>query len=109
MALQPFDFSSLDIRSGDGFCILNVKVTPKASRNEVQGVAEGALRLRIQAPPVDGAANDRTRDYLADLLGCPRKRVRIERGHTHRNKAFRIEGYSPAEIVAALEVSGSGP
>jgi len=101
------DFSKLDIRAGDGFCILRVKVTPKASRNQVVGVGEGALRLRIHAPPVDGAANDRAREYLAEVLGRPRGAIQLERGQTSRDKAFRISGITPSELVAALEASTS--
>lgn len=98
----PLDFTGLDPRPGDGFCLLRVRVTPKASRNEVIGVAEGALRLRIHAPPVDGAANDETRDYLAKLLGRPRSSVSLERGASNRDKVFRIEGLAPADLASLL-------
>lgn len=98
----PIDFTGLDPRTGDGFCLLRVRVTPKASRNEVIGVAEGALKLRIHAPPVDGAANDETRDFLAKLLGRPRSSVSLERGASNRDKVFRIEGLTPAELASAL-------
>ncbi len=107
MAAAPpdHDFSKLDIRAGDGFCILRVKVTPKASRNQVVGVGEGALRLRIQAPPVEGAANERAREFLAELLGKPRGAILLERGQTSRDKAFRITGMTTSELVAALDDS----
>ncbi|MDB5050629.1 MAG: protein yggU [Fibrobacteres bacterium] len=89
------DLATLDLRSGDGFTLLRVKVTPKASRNEITGVADGVLRIRIQAPPVDGAANDKARDFLAGVLGRPRSALRLEKGQTSREKTFRIEGMDP--------------
>lgn len=98
----PGPTDELDIRVGDGFCLVRVRVTPKASRNEVIGVAAGCLRLRIQAPPVEGAANEKARDFLAGLLGLPRRDVVLEKGQTAREKVFRIMGMSAADIKAKV-------
>lgn len=94
--------AGLYVWAGEGCSRLRVRVTPKASRNGVLGVVEGALRLRIQAPPADGAANEKTREFLAELLGCPRGAVRLERGQSHREKIFRIEGMVTQAVLAAL-------
>jgi uncharacterized protein len=94
--------ASLDLRAGNGFTLIRVKVTPKASRDEVLGVAEGRLRIRLQAPPVDGAANEKARIFLAGLLGRPRAAVVLERGQTSREKTFRIDGLDPEAIRARL-------
>jgi uncharacterized protein (TIGR00251 family) len=82
--------------------LLRVRVTPKASRNEVLGVAEGVLRLRIQAPPVEGAANEAARAFLAGLLGRPKSSVTLERGAANRDKVFHVAGLEPSAVAAAL-------
>ena len=92
----------LDIRSAPGYSLLKVKVTPKASRNECVGVAEGCLRIRVQAPPVEGAANEKVREFLADLLGLRRRDVSLERGQTGREKVFRIVALDAGEIRRRL-------
>jgi uncharacterized protein (TIGR00251 family) len=94
--------AGLDLRAHGGDTLLRVRATPKASRTEVLGVSDGALRIRIQAPPVDGAANQAVRDFLAGLLGRPRTRLSLERGAANRDKVFRIEGMDPAAVAAAL-------
>lgn len=101
-SLPPQVPPGLDLRAGEGSCLLRVRVTPKASRNEIQGISEGALRLRIKAPPVDGAANEEARGFLAKLLGRPKSSLRLERGAGSRDKVFRIEGLAPGEVAAAL-------
>jgi uncharacterized protein len=98
------DFSKLKIQESFGYSILSVRVTPKGSRNEILGVADGVLRLKIHAPPVDGQANDQTREYLSQLLGRPRTSIVLERGQTNRSKTFRIEGLSATAIIAALAI-----
>ena len=92
----------LDIRADKGQQLLRVRVTPRASRNEITGIADGGLRLRIHAPPVDGAANDGVREFLSEILGVPKRYVRLERGQTAREKVFRIEGLGESEIRARI-------
>jgi uncharacterized protein len=101
----PFDPASLELRAGPGHTLLRIRVTPKASRNGVLGIAEGALRLRIAAPPVEGAANAEARAYLAKLLGRPKSALVLEKGATGRDKVFRVEGLDPESIQAALRAA----
>jgi uncharacterized protein YggU (UPF0235/DUF167 family) len=56
------------------------------------GEREGALVVRVTAPPVDGRANDALCTLIAKRLGIPPSRVRLARGHTSRDKFLRIEG-----------------
>lgn len=70
----------------------SVRVQPRASRTECTGVHAGALRIRLQAPPVDGAANDALVQFLADALHVPARRVRIVAGLAARLKIVEIEG-----------------
>jgi uncharacterized protein (TIGR00251 family) len=93
---------SLDLLPDGTGCLLKVKVTPRGSRDAVLGVAKGALRIRLTAPPVEGAANAAARDFLADLLEVPRRAVDLARGQTARAKTFRIDGLAPEAVRARL-------
>ena len=57
-----------------------VRVTPRASKSELAGVEEGTLRVRVTAPPVEGAANRALVDLLSESLGVPARRVRLVAG-----------------------------
>jgi uncharacterized protein (TIGR00251 family) len=75
-----------------------VRLQPRASRNEIAGVLDGVLRVRLHAPPVDGAANEALVAFLADRLAIPRRGVRIVTGATSRTKMIEVEGVSPAAV-----------
>ena len=77
-----------------GALTFKVQVVPRASRNEIVGEHNGALRVRIAAPPVDGAANEELVRTLALVFGVPRKAVEIIAGHTARTKRVRVVGAS---------------
>ena len=81
---------------------LDVRVIPRAKRTEIAGRRGGALLVRLAAPPVDGAANDALRAFLAERLGVPQRQIAIVRGATSRDKTVAIEGVSAAAIDAAL-------
>ena len=81
--------------------ILHIHVQPRASRTVVVGRHGDAVKIRLKAPPVDGAANDELIRFLAERLGVPRGAVTIVGGQTGRAKRVRIEG-GPADPVAAL-------
>lgn len=86
-----------------GGCAFAVRVVPGASRDQVAGVADGALRVRVSAPPVEGAANDRLVRFLAkDLLGVPRSAVRIESGERGRSKVIFVQA-DEAVVRAAVD------
>jgi uncharacterized protein (TIGR00251 family) len=82
--------------------IVRVKVQPRASRDELVGVQGDALKVRITAPPVEGAANMRLLTFLAKKLGIPRHRLELRTGSTSRLKTIAIEGISAAEIRRRL-------
>ena len=65
---------------------LRVSVAPNAKRTGVDGLHDGALRIRLAAPPIDGRANDALVAWLAKELGCPRRDVTLLRGETSRRK-----------------------
>lgn len=70
--------------------ILDVRVQPRASRSEITGLHGERLRVRLQAPPVDGKANAALVELMADTFGIPRARVVVEHGHGGRDKRLRL-------------------
>jgi uncharacterized protein len=68
-------------------------------------VADGALRVRLHAPPVDGAANDALVEFLADRLAVPRRGVRILTGATSRTKMVEVEGVTSADVARLADAS----
>ena len=81
---------------------LNVRVTPRASKNAVEGFREGALIIRVTAPPVDSAANEAVITLLAAALGVAKRQLTIARGSTGRNKVIDIEGISQDQLISLL-------
>jgi len=79
----------------DNSGVLTVHVVPRASRSEVVGMHGDAVRIRLAAPPVDGAANEELVRFLAERLGVPRAAVTIAAGHTSRRKTTIIRGMTP--------------
>jgi uncharacterized protein (TIGR00251 family) len=76
----------------------SVRVQPRASRSEVCGSFNGALRVRLQAPPVDGAANEALVSLLADALGVTRRQVRILAGAASRSKVVEVDGVEKRRV-----------
>ena len=74
---------------GSGVLLL-VSVMPNAKRTEVDGLHDGALRLRLAAPPIDGRANEALVAWLAKALGVPRRDVEVLRGESSRRKQVAI-------------------
>ncbi|MCQ2559735.1 MAG: DUF167 family protein [Clostridia bacterium] len=85
--------------------LLKVKVQPKASRNQIVGSMEDALKIRLTAPPVDGKANLACLKFLAETFRVSRQQVELVSGQTGRQKLIRIIGLSPAQIQQALGIS----
>lgn len=77
-----------------------VHVQPRAAHTVVAGLHGDALRVRLQAPPVDGAANAALVDYLADALGVPRRAVRVVAGPASRSKTVEVDGASASAVLA---------
>lgn len=85
-----------------------VRLQPRASRNEIVGVLDGALRIRLHAPPVDGAANNALVAFLADRLAISRRGVRIVTGVASRTKTIEVEGVSPSDVERLVDESPGG-
>lgn len=82
---------------------LAVHVVPRSARNEIVGLHGQALRIRVNAPPVGGAANAVLVATIAEALGVPRRQVEIVSGHASRRKVLRVVGLSEAEVQRWLE------
>lgn len=81
---------------------LTVRVVPRAHKSEITGLHGEALKVRLAAPPVEGAANRALVAFLADCLGLRPQQVRIEGGERSRQKRVRIEGLTTAEVLERL-------
>ena len=79
-----------------------MRVTPRASREGLGGEREGALVLRVSAPPVDGAANAAVARLVAEALGVPPSAIEVVRGASGREKLLRVEGLSSAAVRERL-------
>jgi len=81
-----------------GPALLTIRIQPRASRNEVIFPEDGTIKIRLMAPPVDGAANE----ALADILNIPKSDIGIVSGHTSRRKIVRIQGLSAEDVKGLL-------
>jgi hypothetical protein len=79
-----------------------VRVQPRASRNEVVGTHGAALKVRLLAPPADGAANNALASLLSERLGVPPRAVRIISGASSRSKTVEIDGTTEADVRALV-------
>ncbi len=79
-------------REAAGGVRIDLLVTPRAARSEVAGVAADRLRVRVAAPPVEGAANDELVRFLAKALGVPRAAVAVVAGAAGRRKTALVRG-----------------
>jgi uncharacterized protein (TIGR00251 family) len=82
---------------------LEVYIQPRASRTEIVGLHDGAIKIRIAAPAVENAANDALIDFIAQRLGIARRSVRLVAGGSSRRKRLEIEGVAAEAIDAALK------
>jgi uncharacterized protein (TIGR00251 family) len=83
---------------------LRVQVAPRASRSEIVGLHGQRLRIRVAAPPVDGAANQELGRFLASVLKVPRNAIGIVSGQEGRSKVVNITGLSPPEVALRLRI-----
>jgi len=75
---------------------------PRAARDEVAGERQGALLVRLTAPPAENRANDALRKLLAERLRIPRRQVEIVGGQRSRVKSVRVAGLTAAQIIERL-------
>lgn len=91
------------MRETPGGVLIDLRVTPRASRTSIEGVRDGRLVVRVTAAPVDDAANDAVVRAIAEIFDVPKSRVAIAAGPTGRNKTVAITGLGLARAAAAIE------
>lgn len=96
---------AVSLRSTPEGVVFSVRAQPRGGRSAIVGVeASGALKVRVGAPPVDGAANEELVRYLArEVLRVPPSRVRVVRGQSGRDKVLAVDGLTADEVRALLE------
>lgn len=94
--------TGVSIRESARGTLVSVRVHPGARRNAIVGVHDGAIKVGLHAPPVDGRANAALVDFFADYLGVPRAAVAIASGTTSRSKVVLIANKTAAEVTELL-------
>lgn len=92
----------LEFQEREGKLIFDVRVQPRASRDEVAGVHGGALKIRLRAPALENKANEALVEFLAQLLKRPKSAVRILSGERSRTKRIEIHGATQQDVLALL-------
>jgi uncharacterized protein (TIGR00251 family) len=85
--------------------MFSVYVVPRASHSEIAGEHNGALRVRLAAPPVDGRANEELIRTLAGALKLPRNAIKITAGHKSKLKRVCVTGSRPESLAAVANVA----
>lgn len=91
------------ITNAEGGAAFPVRVVPRASKNEISGRHGEAVKIRLTAPPVEGAANQALTDFLADVLGIRKSQIEILTGHASRDKIVCVVGLTPQEVEERLK------
>lgn len=93
------------IKDTENGAVFKVKVQPRAAKNEIVGLLDDAVKLRITAPPVDGAANEAVVKFFSGLFRVPKNAVRIMSGETSRSKTVEIAGLTGEDIKKELNLT----
>jgi uncharacterized protein (TIGR00251 family) len=92
----------LPLKESPNGITFSIQVVPRASKCEVTGIVNDALKIRLTAPPVDGKANEECLRYLSGLLGVARNRLTIVSGQTSRKKSILISGMGRKDLEKIL-------
>jgi uncharacterized protein (TIGR00251 family) len=92
------------VTDGRDGALIAVRVIARASTSGVAGIRDGALLVRLNAAPVDGAANAELVDVIADALGVPKRAITITSGATSRRKTLHVMGMTAAGVLTRLSV-----
>lgn len=93
---------SAETSKEQGRLVISVRVTPRASRDSLT-MEGGVLRVRLTAPPVEGAANEALVSLLAERLRLPKRAITLLRGAASRDKQIALTGISADELRARLD------
>jgi uncharacterized protein (TIGR00251 family) len=90
------------ITSVPGGVVFDVRVIPRAAKSGVAGVRDAAVLVRLNAPPVEGAANEELIEVVAGALGVARRAVTLVSGARSRQKRVQVLGVSAAAVAELL-------
>jgi hypothetical protein len=90
-------------QESNGAVTFAVKVVPRASKNQIVGIEGDTIKIRLNAPPVEGKANDALVEFLADTLQVARKQIDIVTGQTARRKIVRVRGITASQVEQKLK------
>ena len=93
----------LDLREQEGVLTLRVRVQPRAARDGFSGLRQGAVVVRLTAPPVEGEANAALQRFLGKALGLPPSSVALFRGERGRDKLVRLSGTTATAVRKRLQ------
>lgn len=91
-----------------GGCLISLKVIPRSSRDQIVGTEQGALKLKLQAPPVEGAANEAVLEFFSKCLRRPKSTLKLVAGHRSRHKRLMIQGMKASEVLGLLNQNVKG-
>ncbi len=94
------------ITETDDDTIINIRLIPRASTNKIVGVLDDAIKIRLQAPPIEGKANKALIKFLSKQLKLPASHITIISGETNRNKRILIYEATKDYIIEKLELQG---
>jgi hypothetical protein len=92
----------LELDTRGGAVTFVVRVQPRARKDEISGVMDGALKVRLRAPALEDRANESLCEFLAELLKTPKAAVRILSGHHSRSKRVEVRGVTEQQILALV-------
>jgi uncharacterized protein (TIGR00251 family) len=90
------------ISKHDGAITFDVRVIPRSSKSEIVGEIDGVIKIKLKAPPVDGAANEELVRLISKELEISRSSIDIVAGHASKQKRVRIKGRSADEVRKVL-------
>jgi uncharacterized protein (TIGR00251 family) len=94
--------ANLEIKEDSQGVSFSVRVSPRASRSEINGVHAGALKVSLTAPPVEGEANAALCELLAKRLGVAKRAVTVVRGERGKSKTVRVQGVQARAVLSLV-------
>jgi uncharacterized protein (TIGR00251 family) len=94
----------INYREEAGALVFTVRVAPRASKTAVAGEHDGALKVRVAAPPVEGAANEELTRFLAKSFGVPARAVEILSGQASKTKVVRVVGAKASDLLRLASI-----
>jgi uncharacterized protein (TIGR00251 family) len=100
--MSPSDAQTYGVAPHAQGCVISLTVAPRSPSNRIEIDTNGAIRVRITAPPVDGAANARLLKFLADVLDTPPSSLEVIAGAQARHKRVLVKGMNTEQAWTAI-------